>query len=300
MSRRALPLLLLAIALAVPATSQAAKSPKKAIWGPVEVDGESQFRVYKDLGAGVFQMKLEWDQTATVAPEDGADPDDTAYDWPAEVDTAISEGRRNGIKIALTVVGTPGWANGERAVDVAPSKPADLADFLTAAAKRFKGVRIWSIGDGPVSPAAKYPRMLDGAYTALHKANKSNKVIGGNGNKRLKLANGKAARMDYFGFDPSAKKALNKAKLGSIAKTAGDHKLWLGPTKLYTSVNGPFRMSASAQASWLKSAFKLVKADSNVAALSYDGLLDEAGAAAHGLIDVDGDKKPAYNAYKRA
>ena len=82
--------------------------------------------------------------------------------------------------------------------------------------------------------------------------------------------------MDYFGVDPSAKKALNKAKLESFEKTAGNHKLWLGPTKLYTSENGPFRMTASAQASWLKSAFKLVKSDSNVAALSYDGLLDEA------------------------
>jgi hypothetical protein len=137
--------------------------------------------------------------------------------------------------------------------------------------------------------------MLDAAYVALHKANKQNKVIGGNGNTNLKKA-----KYDYLGVDPSAKKALTKAKLASFEKKAGSHKLWLGPTKLYTSLNGPFRMSESAQASWLKSAFKLVKADSKVVALSYDGLLDESGSAFHGLIDVDGAKKPAYNAYKRA
>ena len=299
MSRRALPIVLLALLLAA-SPAYAAKSPKKAIWGPVEVDGESQFPIYKDLGAGVFQMKLQWDQTATVAPEDASDPEDTAYDWPAEIDTAIDEGKRNGIKIALTVVGTPGWANGERAVTVAPTKPADLAGFLEAATQRYKDVRIWAIGDGAVSPAAKYPQLLDASYAALHKANKANKVIGGNGNKRLKLANGKAARMDYLGVDPSAKKALKKAKLASFEKTAGKHKLWLGPTKLYTSLNGPFRITRSAQASWLTAAFRLIRSDKNVVALSYDGLLDELGAAQHGLIDADGDKKPAYNAFKRA
>jgi hypothetical protein len=299
MSRRALPIVLLAFAL-IATPAHAAKSPKKAIWGPVEIDGESQFPVYKDLGAGVFQMTLKWDETATVAPEDGADPDDTAYDWPAEIDTAISEGRRNGIKVALTVAGTPGWANGERARTIAPTKAADLADFLTAAAKRYKAVRIWSIWDGKVSPAARYPQMLDGAYAALHKVNQQNKVIGANGNTRLKLSGGKEARMDYFGVDPSAKKALSKAKVESYLEDAGTHKLWLGPVKLYTSENGPFRMTASAQAAWLKSAFKLVKGAKEIAALSYDGLLDEAGAAAHGLIDLDGDKKPAYNAFKRA
>ena len=163
-------------------------------------------------------------------------------------------------------------------------------------------MRIWAIGDGKVSPAARYPQMLDGAYAALHKASKPNKVIGANGNTKLKLANGKAARMDYFGVDPSAKKALTKTKLASLEKTAGTHKLWLGPTRLYTSENGPFRISAkSAQASWLTSAFKLIKTDSERRrALAYDGLLDEAGAAAHGLIDTDGEKKPAYNAFKRA
>ena len=106
--------------------------------------------------------------------------------------------------------------------------------------------------------------------------------------------------MDYFGVDPSAKKALTKTNLASLEKSAGTHKLWLGPTRLYTSENGPFRMSAKAQATWLTSAFKLISKDANVAALAYDGLLDEAGAAAHGLIDVDGEKKPAYNAFKRA
>ena len=63
MVRRALPFLLLILAL-TPATADAAVSHKKAIWGPAEIDSASQFPVYKDLGVGVFQMKLEWDQVA--------------------------------------------------------------------------------------------------------------------------------------------------------------------------------------------------------------------------------------------
>ena len=294
MSRRALPVLLFASVLIAAAPAHAAKSPKKAIWGPIEVNGESQFPIYKDLGAGVFQTTLKWDEVATVEPQDAKDPEDTAYDWPDEIDTAIDEGKRNGISVALTITGTPGWANGDRATTVAASKPAEFADFLSAAAKRYKNIRIWAIGDGTVTPASKYPGLLDGAYTALHKANKQNKVIGGNGNKP------KQAKMDYYGVDVSGKKAPAKSKLASLEKTAGSHKLWLGPIRLYTSENGPFRISESAQASWLTSAFKLVKKDSKIAALSYDGLQDEEGAGFHGLLDPDGEKKPAYNAFKRA
>jgi hypothetical protein len=224
MSRRAVPIILLAFLLAA-APAQAAKSPKKAIWGPVEVDGESQFPIYKDLGAGVFQMTLKWDETATVAPEDGADPDDTAYDGPAEIDTAISEGKRTGIKIALTVAGTPGWANGEKARTVPPKKAADLADFLTAASKHYKAVRIWSIWDEKVSPASSYPKMLDAAYVALHKVSKQNRVIGGNGNTNLKKA-----RMDYLAVDVSATKAPTKKQLAALEKKAGSSFIFLGTT----------------------------------------------------------------------
>jgi hypothetical protein len=171
---------------------------------------------------------------------------------------------------------------------------------VTAAAKRYKNVHTWAIGGGPIKPAKDYPRMLDDAYAALKAASKANKVIGANGNTRLKLSNGKAARMDYFGTDPSARKAPTKASLAKLEKKASGHKLWLGPVSLPTSEGGSFRLSKDAQASWLTSAFKLVKADSDIAALSYRKLQDELGAPFTGLLDSDGEKKPSYNAFKRA
>ena len=289
MIRRALPFLLLCLALLLPASAHAAKSQKKVIWGPVEVDGESQFPIYKDLGVGTYQMLLEWDKVGLLEPLDAKDPEDASYEWSEEIDSAISEAKGSGIKVALSITGRPDWA-----------KADDFKDFVTAAAARYKTVRTWAIGDGPVKPAKDYPRMLDDAYAALKAASKANKVIGANGNTRLKLANGKAARMDFFGTDPTARKAPTKSSLAKLKKKAGDHKLWLGPVSLATSDGGAFRLTQAAQASWITSAFKLIKSDKDVVALSYRKLRDELGAAFTGLMDSDGEKKPSYNAYKRA
>jgi hypothetical protein len=289
MTRRLLPFLLLCLAvLLAPGSAHAAKSQKKAIWGPIEIDGESQFPVYKDLGVGTYQMLLEWDQVGVLEPLDAKDPEDASYEWSDEIDTAISEGRRNGIKVALSITGRPDWANA-----------GVFKDFVTAASRRYKDVRTWAIGDGKISPSKDYPRMLDAAYAALKARNKGNKVIGGNGNTRLKLSNGKPARMDYFGTDPSARRAPTKTSLAKLKKQAGDHKLWLGPVSLPTSEGGTFRLTKSSQASWIKSAFKLIKRDTDVAALSYRKLRDVLGAAFSGLMDSDGEKKPSYNAYKQ-
>ena len=289
MKRRLLPFLLLCLAvLMVPASAHAAKSQKKAIWGPIEIDGESQFPVYKDLGVGTYQMLLEWDKVGVLEPLDAKDPEDASYEWSDEIDTAISEAKGSGIKVALSITGKPSWASA-----------SDYKDFVTAAAKRYKDVRTWAIGDGKIERAADYPRMLDDAYVALKAANKSNKVIGANGNTRLKLAKGKEARMDYFGTDPTARKAPTKSSLNKLKKQAGDHKLWLGPVSLPTSEGASFRLTKSAQASWIKAAFKLIKSDGDVAALSYRKLRDELGAPFTGLMDSDGEKKPSYNAYKQ-
>jgi hypothetical protein len=278
-------LILLALLALIPvANADAAVSQKKAIWGPVEIDGESQFPVYKDLGAGIYQTTLEWDKVAVFEPMDAKDPEDTGYDWPAELDTVVDEGKQNGIQIAFTVTGTPSFAKGSKA-------PKAYGDFLVAAAKQYPGVHLWSIGEGKTP---RYDALLAAAYKGLKKASARNKVIAGNGNKL-----GKSARYDLFGYNPSARKPPTAAKLKSVEKTVKPHKLWLGPVELPTSDGGAFRLTLAQQASWIKSAFKLVRADNNIATLSYRNLKDEDGAPYRGLLDKDGNKKPSYNAYKR-
>src|SRR3954470_11626144 len=178
MVRRALPLILALVAFPA-ASADAAVTTKKAIWGPVEIDSQSQFPVYRELGAGISQTPLDWSQVASLEPLDAKDVDDPSYEWPDEIDTAIDEAKSAGIDVALTVTGAPDWANGGKSPTTGPTKAADFATFLSAAAKRYPSVHLWSIWDGPYKGGAgKYAQLLDGAYVKLKAASKLNKVIG--------------------------------------------------------------------------------------------------------------------------
>jgi hypothetical protein len=214
------------------ATSQVTR--KKAMWGPVEVNGVSQFPVYADLGVGIYQTSLWWPDVARQRPLNPRDPSDPAYAWPSEIDRAVQEGSRFGIRVSMLVQGAPEWANGGRPGQWAPSNPADFADFLTAASHRYPGVRHWMIWGEPTKaqnfqPLAAdqgrrlrgeglrgphlYARMLDAAYVALKRVSRRNLVIGGNSFtvgtvaprywiEALRLPNGKPPRMDLYGHNP--------------------------------------------------------------------------------------------------
>ena len=52
----------------------AAVSAKKALWGPAEVEATSQFPTYKELGAGIYMTKLEWDKVAVLEARRRARP----------------------------------------------------------------------------------------------------------------------------------------------------------------------------------------------------------------------------------
>lgn len=339
MLRRVLCLLIPALLIA-PVSADAAVSRKKAIWGPVEIEGISQFPTYKDLGAGIYMTRLEWDKVAVFKPDDGKDPVDTGYDWPAEIDTAIDEAKRNGMDVALTVTGTPEWANGEKEPRFAPTQPQDYADFLTAAAKRYPAIHLWVIWDGPTQAenfqpvsASRYARLLDGAYAALKARSKLNKVVGGNSYttgkitpqkwiSALKLANGKRPRMDFYGHDASSGRRPDiKAKPLSggradlsdvdtltdwVRDAFGNKRLFLTRFTLPTNRNWryDFRVTPSAQASWMTASFRIARSQSSVYTLAYNGLLDEDPRGDNtevksGLIDGDGVKRRAYSAYKK-
>ena len=191
----------LVLGLTMPAPAARPVTHRKAIWGPLEYGGHSAFPTYAHLGAGIFQWRLDWNGVALQRPAHPRDPADPAYRWPVAIDPAVAESRRYGIAVSLAVVGTPVWANGGRDARWAPNRPADYADFVYAAAKRYPGVRYWMVwmeptkstnfqpltpdGGGRLSRAGRrgprtYARMLDAAYGALKKLNRHNKVIGGN------------------------------------------------------------------------------------------------------------------------
>jgi hypothetical protein len=227
------------LVFSVPA-ADARYSRKKAIWGPTQVDGVSQFPIYRDLGAGIYQMALRWDKVAATRPQSPGDPADPAYRWPAEVDYAIQEGRRHRIRVALMLTQTPSWANGGRTSEWAPHNPRDFARFARAAARRYPGVRLWMIWGEPsrdhnFKPLPRfeatgprvYARILDAAYASLKRERRRNLVIGGNtfttGDvsprqfiRSMRLPGGRRPRMDLYGHNPFTRRepALRRDPLG--------------------------------------------------------------------------------------
>lgn len=249
MRRILLPVLLTLGLLGPPSAGAAPITLKKSIWGPVSVNGVSQFPIYADLGVGIYQYTLPWYEVAQDKPAAPRDPADPAYRWPAAVDQAVSEASRYGMKVSLAVIGTPPWANGGQDFSYAPGSASDYADFIEAAAKRYPAVRHWMIwieptkannfkpitpdkgrrlrGQGLQAPH-KYAEMLDQSYLRLKGLSRQNKVIGGNtftvGTvsprrwiEALRLPGGRRPRMDLWGHNPfSARRPKLKAgPLGS-------------------------------------------------------------------------------------
>jgi hypothetical protein len=281
MIRRAL-FLLLVLSLLAPVTADAAVTRRKAIWGPTEADGESLFPTYKQLGAGIYQMTLAWDEVAVLEPLEADDPLDASYEWPDQIDTAISEARQNGIEVALTVTGKPEWARGPQ--------PDDYADFLTAAAKRYPAIHLWVIWENPAKTfsARRYGRLLDAGYAALKARSRRNRVVGGNstGNAARWIRGLGRARMDLYGH--ATTRALNAKAVDDLAEDAGK-RLFL---TLSLSAN-------SSQSARLRSALRVARRESSVFSLGYRSYQDEGTGTNTGLVDVQGERRAAYNVFRR-
>ena len=223
----------------------ASRADKKAIWGPVTVNGQSAFPIYHDLGVGIFQMGLNWAAVAPNRPRHAREPGDPAYRWPADIDYAVSQAAQYRMRVLLQVNRTPRWANGGRPENYPPRHAGDLAAFLAAAAHRYPSVHLWMIWGEPdrrrtsarsfqwrpprrgsrvrrqrrpiATRACSMP-----VTAALKRVSRRNLVIGGNTHtagdvparlwiKNLRLPNGRPPRMDLYGHNPFCWRAPNLA-----------------------------------------------------------------------------------------
>jgi hypothetical protein len=222
------------LALTAPATADAAL---KAIWGPTTLpNGESAFPVYEDLGVEVLQIPVRWSAIAPSRPAEPRNPDDPAYRWAPDLDTAVAEARRYGIRIALMVLTAPPWANGGHDHRYAPLDPRDYADFLVAVSQRYPSVRHWMIwgepsrignwrplpSNSPVAPR-RYAKLLDRAYGTLKRRNERNIIIGGmtftagdvlpaDWLRWMRLPSGRPPRLDWYGHNAFSTRYPDMAK----------------------------------------------------------------------------------------
>jgi hypothetical protein len=174
------------------------------------------FRAARDAGARVARLTLDW---AAVAPDgpakpagfDAGDPASPFYNW-GYIEDAVRDATRNHLRVLLTVVRAPRWAEGaRRPASARPGTwrpdPDELAAFLRAAARRFSGfypdpkqpgdglttpggslpaVRWWQIWDEPNRPsalrpsgAAHYRLLLNAGAEALRAVSDENVVVAG-------------------------------------------------------------------------------------------------------------------------
>jgi hypothetical protein len=216
-----------------------AKPLRKAIWGPAQVDGRSQFPIYRQLGARIWQTQIDWNAVAPTRPTQPRNPSDPAYRWPAELEDGVRLAGPEGMQVAVQVIFSPSWANGGRSREWAP-RPRHFANFLTAVALRYPSVRYWMIWGEPSRAAnfqplprfeatgpRRYAILLDKAFRALNRVNRRNVVIGGNtfttGDVSprqfiagMRLPNGRRPRMDLYGHNPFTRRppALRRRPLG--------------------------------------------------------------------------------------
>jgi hypothetical protein len=130
------------------------------------------FPLLESLHVQVIRLNLYWGGPSGVAkrrPFNGADPNDPAYDWKA-YDRVIGDAAQSGIKVVLTIFGTPAWANGGKGRNHAPANVADLRKFAFAAATRYSGtwttlggqplpvVRFWTAWNEPNNPVFLSPQ----------------------------------------------------------------------------------------------------------------------------------------------
>lgn len=234
--------LVLAVTLALSALGLGIAAPANALnkgfSGPAEVDGRSQFPIYKDLGVSVYQIRIDWDAIAPQRPKQPTDPKDPVYRWPA-IDDTITKARRSGIKVAIVLIGAPAWANGGKDSRWAPKGGNDFGNFAQAASRRYPLARYWMVwGEAtnalnfqPLDPlteatgsgtkitprqregALRYARLVDAAYAGIKRVDRSDIVVGGatfsggdvrtyNWVRNLKLPNGRPPRMDMWGHNP--------------------------------------------------------------------------------------------------
>src|SRR3954451_21728298 len=94
-----------------------------------------------------------------------------------QVAAVVHEIRSRGMSLTMTIIETPGWANGGRGWNTPPTNMADYAQFTGVLAKRLSGYsgivyEIWNEENDPnfwaTGPsAAQYTAMLKASYKAI-------------------------------------------------------------------------------------------------------------------------------------
>ncbi|HUH14412.1 MAG TPA: glycosyl hydrolase [Gaiellaceae bacterium] len=134
------------LATAVTVTPAASASPQmmKGIFDETQTlygNPDTTFPMLALLGTKAVRVNLYWGGRWGVSKgvPTRLDPDEPGkFDWSL-YDRLLLYANQYGIKVVLSVYGTPGWANGGKALNVPPRNAKDLENFVYLAATRYSG-----------------------------------------------------------------------------------------------------------------------------------------------------------------
>jgi hypothetical protein len=196
---------LLAFVAATAGTARAATAPRPLLvgfedeptflWSANRID---EIGAAGESGANVIRIIANWSMLAPRRPSSPASSNDPAYRFNG-LDDAIFQAQQRGIRVLLTVWGTPKWASKTHKPNAAPA-PATLGSFCSALASRYSGnagrppVTLFSVWNEPnldqfltpqydkrgrdVAPRL-YAGMFRSCYAAIKRVNKSALVAAG-------------------------------------------------------------------------------------------------------------------------
>ena len=136
---------------------------------------ETTFPLLKAANTETVRVNLWWGgrpvAVADSKPTNARDPADPAYSWDT-YDRLLLWARLTNVRVLFSITGTPNWANGAKGWNVAPTRPADLQAFATAAAARYNGtfvradgtqlpkVLFWLVWNEPNNPIFLKPQFV--------------------------------------------------------------------------------------------------------------------------------------------
>src|SRR5439155_16308827 len=132
------------------------------LFGNGRISREAGFQRAQQMGATVLRINVIWA--------------DWVCNGPRLYDAAIAAAAQHGMRVHLTLVGTPGDARGDRRLSNRRPSPKLFASFVSAVASRFSGrVARYSLWNEPnldlfLSPQPSSPTMYRDLYRAGYAA----------------------------------------------------------------------------------------------------------------------------------
>jgi hypothetical protein len=328
--RRALATLVLVVVAAaslLPATGAAAPSPVDAATTPprfgmaAHLMWQSLAQTRADLdrmkaaGMRYVRFDLSWRNSEPVKG---------TYRYLDKLDSVIKEIRARSMRLTITIIETPAWANGGKGMFAPPRYMSDYARFAGVVAKRYAAlsgmvyeiwnepndIHFWTTG---VS-VARYTAMLKAAYKSIRAADPDATVLGGsilaNDIKFLHgiYANGGGSSFNGLAIHPycggrapgdtSSQWFSFKSSVPQFKREMANHgtvkPIWITEMGWTTD-----RVSDATRATYYKQAVAIARNWTGVRAMAAY-TLHQSQFPGYGLLRTDGSTTASWRAYDAA